>query len=209
VARKLGNFGAFDPRLATRGIKGLTHVGRADEAVWREFDGRWEALVEAARALLRTADAQTFAGDEADAAADERPQGPTERTAETAVRLYQAFFRRAVLASYDYSCTVCGIDLPELLIASHIVPWSVSEAHRTDPDNGLCLCALHDRAFDRGLLAVGQAFEVLVSPVASSSRSPFAQTALCAFEGRSIALPTRFLPKAEHLTWHREAVFRS
>jgi hypothetical protein len=209
VARKLGNFGAFDPRLASLGIKGLTHVGRADEAVWREFDGRWEALVGEAQALLASADVEPAASAEADVApVVAGPSGATERAAETTVRLYQAFFRRAVLASYEYCCTVCGIDLPTLLIASHIVPWSVSEAHRTDPDNGLCLCTLHDRAFDRGLMAVGEALQVLVSPAARASRSPFCHAALGAFAGQPIRLPTRFPPKAQHLEWHRETVFR-
>jgi predicted restriction endonuclease len=138
-----------------------------------------------------------------------RREGPTERAATVRMRLCQGFFRRAVLASYEYSCTVCGMDLRPLLVASHIVPWSISKAHRTDPDNGLCLCALHDRAFDRGLIGVGEALEVLVSPAAKASRSGFARTALTAFEGRPIKLPTRFAPRLEHLRWHREAVFSS
>ena len=38
IARKLGNFGAFDPSLAQRGITGLTHFSKTDKAIWEEFN---------------------------------------------------------------------------------------------------------------------------------------------------------------------------
>ena len=54
VARKLGNFGAFDPMLAQKGISGLQHVGKSDKAIWSEFYGNWDALVcHVARAGVR------------------------------------------------------------------------------------------------------------------------------------------------------------
>jgi len=40
-----------------------------------------------------------------------------------------------------------------LLIASHIVPWSKDKQNRLNPRNGLCLSALHDKAFDRGMIS--------------------------------------------------------
>ena len=52
VARKLGNFGAFDPILAKRGISGLRHVSKADKAIWDEFYGNWNALVRETQRLI-------------------------------------------------------------------------------------------------------------------------------------------------------------
>src|SRR5437763_1724379 len=52
VARKLGNFGAFDPLLAAQGITGLAHGSKADEAIWNEFRNDWERLVSESQKLL-------------------------------------------------------------------------------------------------------------------------------------------------------------
>jgi putative restriction endonuclease len=54
IARKLGNFGAFDPFLAAQGISGLSHGGRGDKAVWNEFHHRWGSLVAESSAILAT-----------------------------------------------------------------------------------------------------------------------------------------------------------
>src|SRR4051794_40725140 len=45
VARKLGNFGAFDPVLAARNVSGLTHGSKLDKAIWDEFHHDWNGLV--------------------------------------------------------------------------------------------------------------------------------------------------------------------
>lgn len=45
-----------------------------------------------------------------------------------------------------------GLAEPRLLIASHIVPWSKDKTNRLNPSNGLCLSAIHDRAFDQGFI---------------------------------------------------------
>lgn len=200
VARKLGNFGAFDGTLAQRGIKGLTHVSRADAAIWAEFSGDWARLVN---------EAQYVTGEDA---ADEiaTPVAVrTETTRPVSVRLCQSFFRRAVLVSYDTSCCLCGLDFPELLVASHIVPWSVSEVGRADPRNGLCLCSLHDRAFDCGLLTIDStnlAAKVALHVLASTN--PAIVTGLAAFQDRRICLPERFPPNPEYLRWHEHNIYR-
>src|SRR5258708_7425256 len=76
--------------------------------------------------------------------------GPCESLAERKVRRHQAFFRQTVLSSYVSTCAVCGLDLQSLIVASHIIPWATEGALRVDPRNGICLCSIHDRAFDRG-----------------------------------------------------------
>lgn len=71
------------------------------------------------------------------------PNGPTEAERSVKARLGQRFFRDAIMANYYERCCVCGIPIPELLIASHIIPWKDREDLRLNPSNGLCLCALH------------------------------------------------------------------
>lgn len=214
VARKLGNFGAFDPLLAEQGISGLTHTGNAAKLIWNEFQNRWEVLVEESTRLLATATpsiSDKASSDSPRALVKEEiiamPSGPSERRAEVLIRLFQSFFRRTVLASYESACSVCGLNIRPLLVASHIKPWSADESIRTEPGNGLCLCAIHDRAFDRCLLAVSEEFRVIIAPRIRESKQSFVQSALADFHDRPIRMPRRFPPRQDLLAWHRQNFF--
>jgi len=204
AARKLGNFGAFDPTLAQKGISGLQHVAKADRAIWEEFYGNWDALVTESQQIRARLGAstpettQTF----------RLPEGVTERQGTTKQRVYQDFFRRSVLASYDSFCCVCQCDLPMLLVASHIVPWSVDEKNRLNPENGFCLCLLHDGAFDSGLFTVTESFTICVAHEAWRSNSIFVRQTILDFDGKGVQRPRRFVPRVEFLDWHRRHVFR-
>lgn len=216
VARKLGNFGAFDPLLAKQGITGLVHVGRADKLVWEEFNNRWEALVEESNRLLMARSAPVSSTENRRAAViseDEeiiaKPTGPSERRGLVSLRLFQSFFRRAVLASYDSTCCICGLDIRSLLVASHIKPWSIDGSTRSEPENGLCLCSIHDRAFDRGLIAVSEDRQIIVASKVLRSEQRFVRLALADFHTQLLRTPKRFAPRDEYLGWHREHIFRS
>jgi hypothetical protein len=207
VARKLGNFGAFDPTLAKKGISGLKHVSKADRTIWDEFYGNWDALVlesQRLKEMYRLAPEATVVEE-----LFSIPEGETERRGTATQRVYQDFFRRSVLASYDCSCCVCKCDLPCLLVASHIVPWAIDKRNRLNPENGLCLCLLHDGAFDRGLISVGEDFNVLVAREAKRSKSAFVQQSIVRFESCAIQRPRRFFPRREFLKWHVHNVFRT
>ena len=215
VARKLGNFGAFDPLLAQKGIVGLVHYSKADKEIWNEFYQHWDLLVEASQAIMAKGD---FAVSPVPVSEEEPlpsfpvlsfPTGPTAQPKLVMTRLYQAFFRRAVLSSYQSACCMCGIDFPQLLVASHIKPWAVSEETRTDPENGLCLCVLHDKAYDRGLMTVSADHEISVSSLITSSKVVFVGTSLAAFDKQKIKMPSRFAPKPDYLAWHGSNVFKA
>jgi hypothetical protein len=92
------------------------------------------------------------------------PDGPTEVTRIARTPRVQGFFRAAVLASYEYRCALSDIALPELLNASHIIPWKVHTARRADPRNGIALNTHCDRAFDRGLITFDESLRLVVSP---------------------------------------------
>ena len=82
------------------------------------------------------------------------PTGPTEAKASVKVRRGQQFFRQTILNAYGVRCCISGINVPRLLVASHIKPWRDFPKERLDPRNGLCLSSLHDAAFDAGLITL-------------------------------------------------------
>lgn len=208
VAFKLVNFASMDPVLRARGVKGMENASNADREIWAEFYGRWDILAE------NSVDIEPPPTSEEE---EERlsgtvitPAGPTEVMREVLQRRGQGFFRAAVLAAHDGMCCVTEIRCEPLLRASHIVPWSQDESLRLDPRNGLCLNALHDAAFDRGLITFGERFEMQISKrlkdevPASVYEEMFANRA-----GRPIRVPERFAPAAESMAFHRREVFQN
>jgi putative restriction endonuclease len=72
-----------------------------------------------------------------------------------------AGFRKAVYESYGARCAICGIQL-ELVEAAHIIPHS-HEQGSDDPKNGLCLCSLHHKAYDSGLIYVNEDYKIRIN----------------------------------------------
>lgn len=177
-----------------------------DRVIWDQFQNDWQSLVDECSALLPTLEdsPQTTSPGIAEEPADYI--GET-REALVRIRVRQSFFRKAVLASYKARCCMSGLSEPRLLLASHIVPWSIDKANRLNPANGLCLSALHDRAFDQGLIALSEEFTVRVSDQLKLRADSFARSALVGIEGREIVLPERFVPDGGLVKWHRENVF--
>lgn len=86
-------------------------------------------------------------------------------------RVGQDVFRQSLLDYWGGRCAVTGLDVPELLRASHIKPWADCEtdAERLDVFNGLLLAPHLDAAFDRGFITVADDGWVLVSPALSAA----------------------------------------
>jgi putative restriction endonuclease len=207
VARKLGNFGAFDPRLAAQGITGLAHGSKSDEAIWNEYSKKWERLVSDSESLLDKFRARPAAGEKEEVIAAKIPVGDTDKKRLVIQRVYQDFFRRSVLSSHNNVCCVSAVEIPQLLVASHIIPWSESKEHRLNPENGLALCVLFDKAFDLGLMTIDEEFRVVYSARIRKSSNDFVKSALLIHEGQKIKLPNRFCPRQEFFEWHRENRF--
>jgi putative restriction endonuclease len=71
------------------------------------------------------------------------------------------FSRRVVLSAYEHRCAICGVQL-RLVDGAHILP--VAHPGSTDQTaNGVALCALHHRAFDRGLVTFDSRFNVHIN----------------------------------------------
>jgi len=203
VARKLGNFGAFDPTLQNLKIKGLTHTGKMDREIWNEFHADWNGLVLEANLLKKKFNIvpqfdETF----------REPKGPSEKKRLTKQRIHQAFFRETVLSSYETTCCVTGLSIRECLIASHIVPWGEEEKFRTDPTNGLCLSATFDRLFDAGLMTITKDLMIRFSSLLMASKNSMTRELLCCYNEKPIKKPHRFLPSRERLEWHQMNRFK-
>lgn len=203
VARKLGNFGAFDPQLAAQNISGLTHASKLDRIVWDEFHENWNRLTIRAYELRRERDPHRTADTTFTA-----PIGPSEKVITVKQRLHQAFFRDAVISSYNSRCCITGISVPECLVAGHIIPWSVDQERRTDPTNGICLSATFDRLFDCGLITIGEDLTLHVSRKILGAKDAPTIDLLAARNGQTIVAPVRFRPDPVCLYWHRENRFQ-
>lgn len=185
VAMKLSNLASLDARLAARGIKGLSGASALDRAVWEEFHTHRNTLVPESQALLNalmagTRDAEVVVVPEAGVRVRKVPSGASTTTREAAVRLGQDYFRDVVLNHYGRRCAVTGLGIEPLLIASHIVPWSVREDSRYDERNGIALNALHDKAFDPGS-SPGRPHHLRYR--ATAGVRPFAARPLCRNDG--------------------------
>ncbi|MBI3243502.1 MAG: HNH endonuclease [Chloroflexi bacterium] len=203
VSNKLGNLARHDPALQARGIQGLTHGAKGEDEIWTEFVAQPEALAyESARLLAQRLNKPIERVE--DINEDELPGEGRERETLLRVRVNQSFFRRRILSAYNYQCCITGLSLHELLVASHIAPWSEDARNRLNPRNGLCLNALHDRAFDRHLMWIDSDLRVRftkrLKEADKNSNATFDW--LISFEGRQLILPKRFSPDPELLLSH-------
>jgi len=203
VSRKLANFSRLDPFLHQRGIKGLTHGAKGEEEVWNEFEKQPEALAFESERLLAEREGKTVE-EIAQIDTDDLPPPGRERDAIVRVRVNQSFFRRRVLSAYNFRCCVTGLSIKSLLVASHIVPWSVDTDNRLNPRNGLCLNALHDRAFDCGLMWVDKGFTIRLSAklLKNKGDSDEMREWLFSFDGEPLLLPKNFRPDPNFLLKH-------
>jgi len=200
---KLANFARFDPALKQRNISGAGHGGKLEGEVWSEFFQNWEKLSFESEKLRIN-----LLGERVELDKDEVfPDGKT-REALVRLRVNQGFFRAAILAAYGSKCCITGLAVSDLLCASHIVPWSIDLKNRTNPRNGLCLNAFHDRAFDRGYFTITSGYKVQLSPSVHKLKDAGAKILLHPFEGAEIRLPGRFQPDVSFLKYHSEHIYR-
>lgn len=197
VALKLCNFAALDPSLPQ---KGASHGSRMDQIVWDEFSSHLDKLIEVAEGIKIAFNLPSMIEEK-----NEQPSEPveTEKYSTVKTRVGQRFFRSMILSTYDSKCCLTGINFPEILVASHIVPWSQDKAQRLNPRNGLCLNVMHDKAFDTGLMSFDDDYQVIFSKKLKDAPIKAGLDFLLATEGVKISLPKRFLPDKSFLKHHR------
>ena len=208
VAMKLVNFASRDPAVTASGRKGMKGASNLDKRILDEFlADRDRVVFESEQAVARLEGRAVESRVDAEVERIAPPRG-LDREGVRKFRVNQSFFRRAVLSAYRGRCCVTGLAVPELLNASHIVPWREDAGERLNPQNGLCLNALHDRAFDRGLMTVAPDGAVIISPrLLAASRKSENAAFVAESDGRRIEMPAKFPPEREFLAWHNRTVF--
>ena len=164
-----------------------------------------------ARSLVDSHFPPTVAGDvllavgfdpESDASAGEPPAAQQRKR--------DASWRAAIIEAWDRQCAFCGFDgqaggIPIGLEAAH-VRWFALDGPDS-LDNGMALCMLHHKLFDRGVLGLDGDLAIVVSQ-RFSARTPHGR-AVYDLHGRPLsARPGTPLPADPHVQWHREQVFQ-
>lgn len=120
-------------------------------------------------------------------------------------------FRERILRAYEYSCAICGfhVRLGHQLVgidAAHI-QWHQAGGPDT-VQNGMALCSLHHKLFDRGVFTINEERRLLVAESAHGAQG--FQEWLMRFHGQEIRRPIspEYQPEARFMSWHVREVFQ-
>jgi len=208
VTLRLVNFASCDPYHQQRGVKGMVGGLKQCQPIWDEFANNRETLVFESERILAEKQHQTIETKFNDLLFDLKDLKGETKIREIKTRVNQNVFRQMVIANYSCKCAITGIDILDLLFASHIIPWATNEQERLNPENGICLSALYDKAFDKGLISVNERYEVILSSALNknSGKGYFAKY-FAPIEKVNLQMPQKYLPKREFLEWHWDCVF--
>ncbi|MEX0981066.1 MAG: HNH endonuclease [Bacteroidales bacterium] len=208
VAMRLSNYASIDPFHRARGIKGLPGGAKQCQPIWDEFEENREDLIFTSEQILANIENETIENKFSDALQNiDDFQGET-KIREIKTRVNQNVFRQIVLSNYTGKCALSGIDISGLLVASHIIPWSVNEKERLNPENGICLSSLYDKAYDRGFIGITTKHKVLISDrIAKNSEKEYFNKYFSHLKGLQMNLPEKYYPKKEFLEYHLDEIF--
>lgn len=199
IALKLANLASIDDSIPQ---SGMANASALDRQMCYTF---FQRLADSARNLSNDISLEpNLSGFAARAQTEYSPPetGGTNTTRFQSVRQGQSYFRKIVLASYDNKCAMTGIEQQELLVAGHIRKWSEDVGNRMNPQNGICLNRLQDRAFEANLLAIEDDGKILYSrKLTDTTREKMKR--MC--ETGYLTFPKRFRPNIEFLSEHRAA----
>lgn len=207
LAYKLMNFTSLDAEKQKIGNKGKSAASSSDKEIWNMYFGKWEKLALDSSIILSTIQNKPI-----EEILEIEPElkfvegREKERLVKT--RVNQNDFRQRILASYNEKCSITGISITSLLVASHIIPWSKNTQERLNPKNGICLNNIHDKALDKGLITITTDFKVKLSDaILKKKKESNIQKYFIEYENQSIILPDRFSPSIEFLEYHHKNIF--
>lgn len=132
-----------------------------------------------------------------------------DKIVETKTRIGQEYFRRMLLEIYDEKCSVTGLNIPQVLRASHIIAWKEDKKNRMNPENGILLSATYDAAFDKHLISFDEDYKMIISKeIKDHYTSDVVNEYFFKKEGDKLILPSRYLPSQDLLQKHRELLVR-
>lgn len=205
VALRLVNFAACDPVIINSGRTGMPGGLSICKPIWDEYNGRKEELfydAQQIKATLLNSSIEDLVG------ITENDLVGKDKKAFVKQRVNQNAFRSMILNLYEKQCALTGINIPTLLVASHIIPWAVNQQERLNPENGLCLSVLYDKAFDKGFISFDDHYRVILAEKLKFYQAePYYGKHFASIEGQTIALPEYHRPNKEFLEWHRDCIF--
>lgn len=209
IAMRLNNFASVDPFHQQRGIGGLSGGKNQVGPIWNEYINNREALLFESERILAEKEHITLEEKyNASLTGTENLKGEY-KIREVKTRVNQNVFRQIVIANYSGRCAITGIDISNLLVASHILPWSKDEKERLNPENGICLSSLYDRAYDKGYIGINERFEILLSKDLNNKRKePYYDKYFSFLAGSKIILPQKYYPKKQFLEYHMDTIFK-
>lgn len=209
IAIRLTNFAHVDPFHQQRGVKGMSGGKRQVEPIWNEFVTDKEKLIFESEQILAERENMSIEKKFEDILSDIKNMKGETKLREVKTRVNQSFFRKLIMASYDFTCCITGIKQPELLIASHIKSWSIDEANRMNPCNGISINALHDKAFENGFLTITPEYHIKISSIfLNQKNNKVVDEYFNKYQNKKINLPNRYLPDKELLTYHNRERFK-
>jgi putative restriction endonuclease len=208
IALRLANFVHVDPFHIDRGIKGMSNGFNQVKPIWDEFIKDREELIFLSEQILAQKENTTIEKKFDDILFDTKDLKGQDIIRAIKTRVNQSVFREMVLSNYNSKCAITGLDIPELLLASHIMPWSKNEEHRLNPENGICLSALYDKAFDKGLIGINTNHEIIFSDsLKKKKETEFYNIYFSSLEKQKIIVAQKYLPRKEFLECHLDTIF--
>jgi putative restriction endonuclease len=193
VAMRLTNFASVDPYHQNRGVRGMSGGYNQVKPIWDEFVNNQEELAFESERILANYQNKSVEELHPDLLINlPNVQGEVrERLVKT--RVNQNLFRQMILKTYRNTCAISGIDVPDLLVAGHIVPWSENTQERLNPENGICLSNLYDKAYERGFICIDTEYKILISSALKDKiTKSYYQTYFGSIESKKINLPVDY-----------------
>lgn len=214
IAYKLVHLSRQDLKHKNR-VKGLANPGQNAIDIYNEFANNWDEMLFESEVLLanyQNKKIEEFLED-SEIKQIERDilEGKVGMDVQRLIktRINQSLFRRVIVNNYSNSCTICSMNIDNMLVASHILKWSTNEINRLNPENGLCLCSIHDRAFELGYLGIRSNYKIYISPTLNKIKEKNTFDALFKrHENQSINLPDKFYPNPNFLEQHFCSTFK-
>lgn len=209
VALRLVNFAACDPILRKRGIKGMQGGIKQCQPYWDDFFADKDKFIFESEKILANYQ-HTSVEFKYKKALENIPDDISgdDKIREVKTRVNQNVFRLIILANYDSKCALTGIDIPELLVASHIIPWADDKRERLNPENGICLSSLYDKAFDQGLITFSDDYKTILSHrIKDNIGKTYYADFFEPIDGKQLLNPEKYYPNKRFLEYHRDVIF--
>ncbi|MCM3671048.1 HNH endonuclease [Mesobacillus maritimus] len=126
----------------------------------------------------------------------------TESEAKAKIRIGQQKFRKELFPLWNDRCALCGIDLPQLVKATHSKPWKDStNEERVDPYNGVLLCRNHEALYDHGFITFDGQGRLHISPMISEEEYG-------KYELNPMTKIELYPENRDYFKWHKKHIYK-